>query len=175
MKHTGRTLACRPGGVRAALVDPGHQAGPEPVRRGHRARQDRPAGPGPWLRPVAGTRDGHDLLLLRKPVRSRAIGEAASHQHAISPSALGARDTRSWPKPRVSGRMRRVTEIPDPLLQAGMPVIAMAVCGGAVTLHGADRHDGGKFRLRRVPWTRHLLFRCRPRVDPGQDQGPRGR
>jgi len=35
-------------------------------------------------------------------------------------------------------------EEPDPLLQAGMPVIAMAVCSGSVTPQGADRHDGGK-------------------------------
>jgi len=32
------------------------------------------------------------------------------------------------------GRMRRLTEIPDPLLKAGMPVIAMAVC--------SDRSNG---------------------------------
>ena len=29
---------------------------------------------------------------------------------------------------------------------------------GSVKLQGADRHDGGKFRLRRVPWTRHLTL-----------------
>ena len=62
----------------------------------------------------------------------RAIGEAASHQHAISPSALGARGTRTWPKPGVSGRLRRVAEIPDPLRQAGMP--ALCVTGSGICL-----------------------------------------